>query len=471
METLAAILYSLLFLYTLIYFLRSYLRRRDQCCYMLNYECYKPTDAGRRLSTDKSALVVYRNRNLGIDEFRFLLQTMVNSGVGEQTYIPINVLEGREDCPTLEDSYTEVDDIMFQTLDNLFAKSKVSPSEIDVLVVNVSLLASAPSLTSRVVNRYKMREDVKTFNLSGMGCSASVVAIDIVHHLFKVYKNSYAVVVSTESLGANWYSGKERSMMLSNCLFRSGGCSMLFTNNPALKPRAILKLKHMVRTHIAAIDEAYECCKQVEDPQGYRGFHLSKRLPKVATKALVANFKVLVPKMIPLWETLRFLAASTLERRKFKLPSALKKCTALLGAPTLNMKTGIEHFCLHPGGRAVIDGVGVSLALTEYDLEPARMSLHRWGNTSAGGLWYVLGYMEAKKRLKKGDRILMLSLGAGFKCNNCVWEVMKDLGDPNVWEDCIDSYPPKTLVNPFTEKYDWIHHDPCLNFLRSMSSS
>jgi 3-ketoacyl-CoA synthase len=55
--------------------------------------------------------------------------------------------------------------------------------------------------------------------------------------------------------------------------------------------------------------------------------------------------------------------------------------------------------------------------------------------------------MEAKKRLKKGDKILMISLGAGFKCNNCVWKVMKDLEDTNVWKNCTDQYPTKTLAN------------------------
>ena len=96
----------------------------------------------------------------------------------------------------------------------------------------------------------------------------------------------------------------------------------------------------------------------------------------------------------------------------------------------------------------MIENIGASLGLNEYDLEPSTMALHRFGNTSASGIWYALGYIEAKKRLKKGDSILMISLGAGFKCNTCVWEVTSDLVRENVWTDMIGSYPPKT-TNPF----------------------
>ncbi|XVF75432.1 hypothetical protein PTKIN_Ptkin13bG0188400 [Pterospermum kingtungense] len=428
---------------------------------MLGYECYKATD-DRKLDSEACVRVAFRNKNLGIDQYRFLLQTMVNSGLGEETYGPRNVLAGREETPTLEDAHSEADEIMFDTLDKLFTKTGVSPSQIDILVVVVSFFAPAPSLTARIINGYKMRDNIKAFSLSGLGCSASMVAVDLVQHLFKTYSNAFAIVVSTETIGPHWYCGKEKSMMLPNCLFRSGGCSVLLTNKKSLKHQALMKLSHSVGTNIGYDDEAYGCCIQEEDEQGYQGFFLKKSLTKVAAKALTMNLKVLAPKILPIRELLGFAIVSLCNSKsKSSTPESARS------SGNLNLKTGIEHFCIHPGGRAVIDGLGKSLGLSEYDLEPARMALHRFGNTAAGGLWYVLGYMEAKKRLKKGDRILMISLGAGFMCNNCVWKVMKDLEDANVWEESLDRYPVdrENMVNPYIEKYSWIN-DECLNFVR-----
>ncbi|KAK9062994.1 hypothetical protein SSX86_016864 [Deinandra increscens subsp. villosa] len=446
MELLTPLIILLFTISYVSFWLAKLICKRGETCYMIDYECYKGTNS-MQLNTQECANIVSRNKNLLMEDYKFLLQTIVNSGLGEETYGPKNIIQGDEERPKLVDSLSEIEAVFYDTLDSLFARSKISSSEIDILVVNVSLLSPVPSLTSRIINRYNMREDVKAFNLSGMGCSASLVAIDLVRHVFKTQKNRLAVVVSSESMAGNWYCGRERSMMLSNCIFRVGGCSMILTNNTSFKDRAILKLKCLVRTHLGSNDDAYSCCMQVEDDEKHAGFRLTKSLTKAAARCLSKNLQVLLPKTLPLWEIIRYT-------------------TTRKPGSKINLKSGIEHFCIHPGGRAVIDEVGVSLGLNEYDLEPVRMALHRFGNTSAGGLWYVLGYMEAKKRLKKGDRILMISLGAGFKCNNCVWEVNKDMGRENVWEDIIKKYPPKKTVNPFLEKYGWINDD-AMGFIRA----
>ncbi|KAG1338010.1 hypothetical protein COCNU_04G003160 [Cocos nucifera] len=274
-----------------------------------------------------------------------------------------------------------------------------------MLVVNVSMFSPIPSLSSRIMHRYGMREDIKVFNLSGMGCSSSLIAVHLVRDVFKTRKKMLAAVVTSESISPNWYSGNDKSMVLGNCLFRSGGCSMLLTNDPALKHHAKMSLRCLVRTHIGASDDAHSCAMQKEDDVERIGFHLSKSLPKAAVAAFSENLETLAPQVL----------------------------------------------------RSSFTSLGVSLGLTNYDLEPARMTLHRWGNTSASSLWYVLGYMEAKKRLRRRDRVLMISFGAGFKCNACLWEVLRDLEERGVWEDCIHCYPPQTLVNPFMERYGWIN--------------
>ncbi|KAE8656856.1 3-ketoacyl-CoA synthase 3 [Hibiscus syriacus] len=423
---------------------------RDQQCYILDYKCYKPSDE-RMVGTEFCGEVIKRNKNLGLNEYKFLLKAIVSSGIGEQTYAPRIMFSGREECPKLEDGILEMEEFFCDSIGKLLSRAGISPQEIDLLVVNISMFAAVPSLSSRIINHYKMRSDIKSFNLTAMGCSASVISLDIIRNVFKSYKNKFALLVTSESLSPNWYAGNNRSMILANCLFRSGGCAILLTNNKALKHKAMFKLKCLVRTHHGAIDESYDCCVQKEDDEGRTGFHLSKTLPKAATRSLVDNLRTITPKILPTRELLRFMVVSLVKKWNIRHGSTLKA--------GVNFKSGVDHFCIHTGGKAVIDGIAASLDLTDYDLEPARMTLHRYGNTSASSLWYVLAYMEAKKRLKKGDRVFMISFGAGFKCNSCLWEVTRDLGDGNVWKDEIDRYPPKTLVNPYMEKYGWIQDE------------
>lgn len=450
------LLYCLPLLYFFLFLWKIIDQKRHQYCYILDYECHKPTD-DRMLSTRFSGEVIRRNKNLGLLEYKFLLKAIVSSGIGEQTYAPRMVFHSREECPTYDDGIEEMEEFFYDSIDKVLKRNGISPSEIDVLVVNISMLAAVPSLSARIVNHYKMRENIKTYNLSGMGCSASLISTNIVQNIFKTQKNLYALVITSESLSPNWYAGNDRSMILANCLFRSGGCAILLTNKVALRNKAMLKLKCLVRTHHGARDESYDCCIQKEDHQGRVGFHLGKNLPKAATRAFVDNLKEIAPKILPVRELLRFMVVSFIWKR---MKSNTKDGSSSSSSrPVINFKTGVDHFCIHTGGKAVIDGIGQSLNLTEYDLEPARMTLHRFGNTSASSLWYVLGYMEAKKRLKKGDRVFMISFGAGFKCNSCLWEVVTDLGGANAWEDCIDSYPPKTLTNPFLEMYGWLQYE------------
>lgn len=93
---------------------------------------------------------------------------------------------------------------MFGALDNLFAGTGVKPKDIGILIVNCSLFNPTPSLSSMIINKYKLRGNIKSFNLGGMGCSAGMISIGLARDLLQVHRNSYAVVVSTENITQNW---------------------------------------------------------------------------------------------------------------------------------------------------------------------------------------------------------------------------------------------------------------------------
>ncbi|KAH7293931.1 hypothetical protein KP509_28G048600 [Ceratopteris richardii] len=336
--------------------------------------------------------------------------------------------------PCLFEARCEAENVVFNALDKLFSSTSLSPRDVDILVVNSSLFNPTPSLTAMIVNRYKMRGNLKSFNLGGMGCSAGVIAIDLAKRLLQVHKNSYAIVVSTENITLNWYWGNEKSMLLSNCIFRMGGAAIMLSNQRKEKCRAKYELLHSVRTHKGAYEKPFKCVFQDEDPTGRIGVALSKDLMAVAGDALKTNITTLGPLVLPMSEQLFFFISLML--RKFSYTNMKPYIP--------NFKRAFEHFCIHAGGRAVLDEIEKNLQLSEWHMEPSRMTLQRFGNTSSSSLWYELAYAEAKARVNKGDRVWQIAFGSGFKCNSAVWRALQSVpaaSPSNPWSPSIDKYP------------------------------
>ncbi|MBA0606011.1 hypothetical protein Godav_018534 [Gossypium davidsonii] len=329
----------------------------------------------------------------------------------------------------------EAELVMFGALDTLFVSTNVKPRDVGILVVNCSLFNPTPSLTAMIINKYKMRGNIKSFNLSGMGCSAGVIAIDLAKDMLQVYRNNYAVVFSTENMTQNWYSGTEKSMLISNCLFRLGGSAVLLSNKSIDRGRSKYKLIHVVRTHCGANDKAFKCVYQEEDNVGKIGVSLSKDLMAIAGNALKTNITTLGPLVLPISEQILFFVTLV----------AKKLFNAKIKPYVPDFKLAFEHFCIHAGGRGVIDELEKNMQLSPLHVEASRMTLHRFGNTSSSSIWYELAYMEAKGRMRKGDRIWQVAFGSGFKCNSAVWLALKNVKPScgNPWEDCIHKYPVK----------------------------
>jgi 3-ketoacyl-CoA synthase len=223
---------------------------------------------------------------------------------------------------------------------------------------------------------------------------------------------------------------------VSNCIFRMGGAAVLLSNRRGERRRAKYELVHTVRTHKGADDKSFRCVYQEEDGEGSVGVSLSRELMGVAGDALKANITTLGPLVLPFSEQLLFFANLVARRfwdRKMK-------------AYIPDFKLAFNHFCIHAGGRGVLDEVEKNLQLTEWHMEPARMTLFRFGNTSSSSIWYELAYTEAKGRVRRGQNVWQIAFGSGFKCNSAVWRALRTVQPSpkySPWSDCIDDFPVK----------------------------
>ncbi|XAR66495.1 Very-long-chain 3-oxoacyl-CoA synthase [Bertholletia excelsa] len=407
-----------------------YFMRKSRAIYLVDYSCYKPPALWRvpfATAVEHAKLVLKEPKCV-----EFQLRILERSGLGEETCVP-PAIRYIPPNPTMAAAREEAETVIFSAIDALMKKTGIKAKAIDILIVNCSLFSPTPSLAAMVVNKFKFRSNIRSFNLSGMGCSAGIISIDLARDLLQVHPNSYALVVSTEVITPNIYLGNERAMMLPNCLFRVGGAAILLSNKWQEQRRAKYRLVHVVRTHKGADEKCYKCVFQEEDDQGEVGVRLSKDLMVVAGKALKSNIATIGPLVLPASEQLIFLF-NLIGRKIFKL-----KCKPYVP----DFKQAFEHFCIHAGGRAVIDELEKSLELSPEHVEASRMTLHRFGNTSSSSVWYEMNYIEAKGRMKRGDRVWQIAFGSGFKCNSAVWKCNRTIITPTdgPWRDCIDRYP------------------------------
>ncbi|XP_062201261.1 3-ketoacyl-CoA synthase 1-like [Phragmites australis] len=432
---------------TAVLLLTVYFLKRPRPVYLVDFACYKPDDE-HAISKDGFLDMTHSTGFFNTEALDFQTKITKRSGLGDRTYLPPGI-QARPPRLSMAEARAEAEAVMFGCLDSLFAATGIDPRrDVRVLIVNCSLFNPTPSLASMVVHRYRMREDVKSFNLGGMGCSAGLIAVDLARDMLQANPGCYAVVVSTENITLNWYFGNDRSMLLSNCIFRMGGAAALLSNSRADAARAKYRLLHTVRTHKGAADECFGCVYQREDDRGKVGVSLAREIMAVAGDALKTNITTLGPLVLPLTEQLKFLMSLVL-RRVFGGRGVRPYIP--------DFRRAFEHFCVHAGGRAVLEEVQRSLGLGDADMEPSRCTLHRFGNTSSSSLWYELAYAEAKGRVRRGHRVWQIGFGSGFKCNSAVWRALRDVppvrpdgtgsrGGCNPWVDSVETYPPKAYT-------------------------
>jgi predicted naringenin-chalcone synthase len=420
----------------LVLVVMGWILRMDNPVFLMSFATFKAPDEWK-VSHEQIIEMMRRQNVFTEDSLDFMHRLLARSGTGQATAWPPGIVqcleEGKKTDRSIEGSRKEAEIIIFDIVEKALKKAKVSPKEIDVLVINCSLFSPTPSLCAMVVSKFNMRSNCLTYNLSGMGCGASLVSIDLAKNMLQRRGSGggKALVVSTEIITPNLYLGNERAFLLQNTLFRCGGAAMVLSNKWSDGRHAMYKLLHTVREQ-GTSSEAYNCVYETEDVNGQRGVRLSKEIVKVAGKCMEKNMTTIGPYVLPLTE--QFMVVVAIVARY--LLKSLAKYFKMWGKeqwvarlPVVrpyvpDFKRGIDHFCIHAGGRAVIDGIEKNMKLELFHTEPSRMALLNYGNTSSSSIWYEMEYIQEHQKtnpLKKGQRIMQVAFGSGFKCTSGVW--------------------------------------------------
>lgn len=274
-----------------------------------------------------------------------------------------------------------------------------------------------------------------------MGCSAGIISIDLAKDLLKIHNNSYALVVSTENITLNWYKGREKSMLIANTLFRVGGAAMILTNRPSKEN--CLELLHTVRTHKGNDDKSFQSVMQVNDDRGLTGVRLSKEVMEIAGESLKANITHLGPLFLPITEQLKYFVnlwvrkavkknspfSSPLIRlyKAYFLPGDVSEIQPYIP----DFTKAFDHFCIHAGGKKVIQSIEMNLNLNKEKMQASKEVLFQFGNTSSSSIWYEMDYHFNNSNVLRKQKIWQIAFGSGFKCNSAVWRVLKDIQKPS----------------------------------------
>ncbi|VAH53063.1 unnamed protein product [Triticum turgidum subsp. durum] len=413
----------------------AYLALRPKTVYLVDYACFRPRSNFRYT---KATFFEHAHLSPFLDDSttNFIAAILDRSNMSDQTYVPPAFGYIEPYCG-LDEARAEAELIVFPVIDDLLTKKRINNNAIGVLITNCSLFCPVPSISDMIVNRYKLRDDLRIVNLSGMACSASLTAVGLASNMLQVMPwGSHVLVVSTEIIGPSYYAGDNRSMLLGNILFRMSGAAKLLSTS---RSKARFRLQYLTRTITAANNDAYRCVYQEEDEKGNLGIALSRELMNVAEDALKANIMATGPLVLPASELLKFLFFYVTKKMLFWWK---------VGPYIPNFSLAFEHFCIHAGGPAVITSVQHGLNLSNKHVEQSRMTFHQFGNQMSASVWYELAYIEAKGQMKKGNKVWMIGFGAGYECNTAGWVCIQPSSDVDgPWANYMDHHSTMSPTN------------------------
>lgn len=237
-------------------------------------------------------------------------------------------------------------------------------------VVSVSCTGlMAPGIEFILLNRLGIPRSALRLGINFMGCFGAFKGLAVAKALALENPKHRVLVVCTELCSLHFQSDSQRETLVANSIFADGAAAVVIGAAPRANEKPLLELH---RQQSMAFDDTLDLMTWDVGDQGYR-MRLSHTIPAFLEDHLGSFAK------------------------------------ELLGS---NLTTKECDWAMHPGGKAILEGISRAFNLQNNELVHSWQVLKDYGNMSSSTFLFVLeSFMKAPK---KSDWVIGMAFGPGL---------------------------------------------------------
>jgi predicted naringenin-chalcone synthase len=245
----------------------------------------------------------------------------------------------------------------------------LSANQITHLITVSCTGMSAPGLDLQLAECLRLPADIFRTSVNFMGCYAAVHALKLAKLICEGSQNANVLIAVTELCTLHFQKEFNPDNAASSLLFADGSAAILVSNAMKGKTGVYLKNFHSQILYKGKNDMSWE----------------------LSSKGFLMSLSSYIPDIIK--EDISGLLQKVLQYNQLR-------------------KEDITHWCVHPGGKKILDAIEKQLELKPADLQYSRKVMMNYGNMSSPTILFVL--KELLENEKDIGHIFGIAFGPGL---------------------------------------------------------
>lgn len=256
----------------------------------------------------------------------------------------------------------------------------ISKDEITHLITVSCTGMSAPGLELDLMEAMELNATTTRTAINFMGCYAAIHGLKMANDIVTSAPHSKVLVVCTELCSLHYQKTFTEDSIMAPLLFGDGSAAVLVCGDHDPHPGITLT------SFYAEI---------LKDAKNSMSWNLS-------SKGFVMTLSADVPEL-------------------FRTDIGPLKDRAIAKAGMA--EDAIKYWCIHPGGKRILEAIGAGLSLTDEDLAASYKILRKYGNMSSATILFVLKDMWNMLMNDTGAHIFVTAFGPGLTMESVVMTV------------------------------------------------